>query len=178
MLIVFLKEIFYLTALQYTEFFTSLLLLSKLKIIMSKLAWKIIDNLNPNQIDDLCQMYQQEWWSKGRKIEDVKKMLRCSDIIVALCEPKSYRLIAFARILTDFTYRGFILDVIVASAYRRQGLGRILLETTNNHPQLQAVESLILFCHPEMVDFYQKWGFSESPEDIRLMFGNTVLESR
>lgn len=145
---------------------------------MSKLAWKAIDNLNSNQIDDLCRMYQPEWWSKGRKLEDVQKMLQCSDVIIALWESKSDRLIAFARILTDFTYRGFILDVIVASAYRGQGLGRILLESINNHPQLQAVESLILFCHPEMVDFYQKWGFSETPEDIRLMFGNTVLESR
>ena len=131
----------------------------------------IFADLNEGQIADLCQMYQQEWWSKGRQQADVEKMLEHSDLIIALCHPQSLQLVAFARILTDFVYRGIILDVIVASAYRGKGLGRNLLEAITNHPQLQQVETLILFCQPEMVGFYQKWGFTEGKEDIRLMFG-------
>lgn len=145
---------------------------------MSESTWEIITTLKKDQIAELCQMYQQEWWSKGRQLADIRKMLAHSDLIIALCHSQTHQLMAFARIITDFVYRGLILDVIVASEYRGQGLGKTLLDTITRHPQLQTVETLILFCHPEMVSFYQKWGFTEGKEDIRLMFGKKVLESR
>ena len=140
---------------------------------MSNQQWKTISTLNTRQITNLCQMYQQEWWSKGRQKADVVKMLESSDIIVALCNAQNLELVAFSRVITDFVYRGFILDVIVTPNCRGQGLGRKLLENIINHPQLQKVESLILFCKPEMVGFYQQWDFSEAPADLRLM-GKTV----
>ena len=141
---------------------------------MSQQKWKAIATLSESQITELCQMYQQEWWSQGRKQKDVEKMLEHSDVIIALCDPKTLQLVAFARIITDFVYRGFILDVIVTSAYRGQGLGRKLLEAIVNHPPIKEVETLILFCQPNMVEFYQKWGFSEEIEDIRLMANKTL----
>ena len=141
---------------------------------MNESEWKEIATLNKPQIVELCQMYQQEWWSQGRNPEDVVKMLAHSDLIVALCDLQTDQLVAFSRIVTDFVYRGFILDVIVMQAYRGQGLGRKLLETIINHPQLIEVETLILFCQPNMVEFYQRWGFHEVKKDIRLMFNNTL----
>lgn len=141
---------------------------------MNESEWRAIASLNNPQIVELCQMYQQEWWSQGRKSEDVAKMLAHSDLIVALCDRQTDRLVAFSRIITDFVYRGLILDVIVMQAYRGQGLGRKLLTTIVNHPQLIEVETLILFCQPNMVKFYQQWGFHEGKKDIRLMFNNIL----
>ena len=144
---------------------------------MNSGEWEIISNLTAAQIEDLCVMYEQEWWSKGRQKTDVTKMLENSDVIIALCHARSKVLVAFARIITDYVYRGFILDVIVQSSYRGQGLGKSLIEVIVNHPHLKEVETLILFCQPEMVEFYQKWGFIEAKADISLMFGNKALES-
>lgn len=134
--------------------------------------FEAIESLTGAQIEELCAMYQLEWWSQGRQKPDVLRMLNHSDIIVAFCEPESQKLIAFARILTDYVYRALILDVIVENSYRRRGMGRILMDAIVNHPRLESVEKLILFCLPEMVPFYRKWGFTDNVGNIRLMFAH------
>ena len=44
------------------------------------------DHLTETQIEDLHRMYQSEWWTKGRKLPDVRRMLENSDVIIAFCE--------------------------------------------------------------------------------------------
>ena len=34
--------------------------------------------------------------------------------------------------------------------------------TIAHHPQLQKLEVLMLICTPELVPFYEKWGFTQS----------------
>jgi GNAT superfamily N-acetyltransferase len=125
------------------------------------MTFEAIECLNDDQIEDLYRLYQTEWWSKGRKKADIERMLKHSDLIVAFCEPDSKRLIAFSRILTDYVYRATIFDVIVEASYRGDGLGRILIDTIVNHPDLESVEGLYLYCLPEMIPFYKKWGFTD-----------------
>jgi len=80
-------------------------------------------------------------------------MLKNSDIIVALCEHlrcsvavrTSRQLLEFSRILTDYVYRAFLLDVVIRDNYRQQGLGKILMEAIVNHPDLKEIEGLIFF---------------------------------
>ncbi|MFB8791341.1 MAG: GNAT family N-acetyltransferase [Potamolinea sp.] len=78
-------------------------------------------------------------------------------------------LIGFVRIFTDFVYRAVIFDVIIKQTHRNQGLGKLLLDSVINHPQLQSVEYLGLFCLPEMVPFYQRWGFTTGIAGLQLM---------
>ena len=72
-----------------------------------------IKQLSDEQVIDLFQMYQLEWWSQGRKLPDIRLMLEHSDEIVSFCDSNSKRLVAFARILTDYVYRAIIFDVWV-----------------------------------------------------------------
>ena len=128
-----------------------------------------ISHLNDAQINDLLQMYQVEWWTRGRKHDDIQEMLKHSDEIVAFCDSETGRLVAFARVLTDYVYRGLILDVIVETAYRGRGVGRRLIESLLARPQLAKVERFVLFCLPEMMPFYGKWGFVEIVGSTRPM---------
>ncbi|MGK7925329.1 MAG: GNAT family N-acetyltransferase [Spirulina sp.] len=120
-----------------------------------------ISQLNDAQIDDLLQMYQAEWWTRGRKRADVQEMLKHSDEIFAFCHGETGRLVAFARVLTDYVYRALIFDVIVEPAYRGRGVGRRLMESILTCPELTKVEHFALSCLPEMIPFYEKWGFVE-----------------
>ena len=54
------------------------------------------------QVADLVRLYQSEWWTKGRRESEVHDMLRHCDLIVAVAEASSGRLVGFARVLTDF----------------------------------------------------------------------------
>jgi GNAT superfamily N-acetyltransferase len=133
------------------------------------MMFEVIDRLSDEQLEDLYRMYQAEWWTRGRKKADIENMLEHSDLIVAFCDSQSKQLVAFSRILSDRVYRAFIFDFVVEPSYRGRGLGRILMEAIVNHPDLKSVERLGLICLPEMIPFYQKWGFTDDVGELRLM---------
>ena len=122
--------------------------------------YDVINHLTDEQTDTLVELYQAEWWTKGRRLADVRRMLANSDLIIAYCERENRRLVAFARVLTDYVYKALIFDVIVASAARKQGLGRALLDEIIQHSALSQVHHLELYCAPEMKAFYEQWGFT------------------
>jgi GNAT superfamily N-acetyltransferase len=64
-------------------------------------------------------------------------------------------------VLTDWRYRAYVYDVIVAPDWQGRGLGRVLMDALLAHPRLVAVETIELSCQPEMVAFYRRWGFSD-----------------
>ncbi len=122
--------------------------------------YQIINQLNEAQISELVELYKNEFWSQNRTYQGVVKMLAASDIIITLVDEEE-KLIAFCRVLTDFVYRGVLYDVIVKPSYRKMGFGAKLLNEVLNHPQLKEVENIALFCLPEMMPFYQRWGFTD-----------------
>jgi GNAT superfamily N-acetyltransferase len=125
-----------------------------------------IETLTEAQTVELHALFQDEWWTKGRQLDDVRAMLKGS-LVIAFAEFQTGRLVAFCRLLTDFVYRGMIHDVIVAPPWRGHRLGRRLVEAILNDPRLQRVEVLTLSCVPEMVPFYEKWGFQVLIDDRR-----------
>ena len=100
-----------------------------------------MNRLTGEQIVQLWGMYQGEWWSRGRRLDDVRRAVQHSDLIFAFCDPDTGGLAAFARVLTDFVYKAVIFDVIVAREYRNLGVGRMLLDAiTARGPRADAEE--------------------------------------
>ena len=128
-----------------------------------------VDTLTEAQVEDLHRLYQNEWWTRGRTMEDVRRMLDATKILVGFADPKTDRLIAFARVVTDEIYKALVLDVIVAPAARQMGLGRALMDAVIAHPALAGVRHLELYCRPDMVPFYQRWNFEPAGDDLRFM---------
>jgi predicted N-acetyltransferase YhbS len=96
-------------------------------------------------------------------------MLAESDIIVGLVDEKE-NIIAFTRVLTYSVYRAMIFDVIVKPSHRNMGLGAKLMNELMNHPKLKSIEQFALYCLPEMIPFYERWGFTSDVGEIRLMY--------
>ncbi len=96
-------------------------------------------------------------------------MVEQSDVTVAFCETETRKLVAFSRVLTDYTYKALLLDVIVAAPSRKAGLGRRLMGAVVNHPSLQRVQHIELYCLPELVPFYKQWGFADDLGELRFM---------
>jgi GNAT superfamily N-acetyltransferase len=122
--------------------------------------FQFLNRLTGAHIEQLWRMYQDEWWSRGRNLNDVRRAVEHSDLICAYWDPATGRLAAFARVLTDFVYKAVIFDVIVDRPHRRRGLGRLLLEAVTSQPALLFVEHIELYCRPELVPFYKRWGFT------------------
>ncbi|MGH9202261.1 MAG: GNAT family N-acetyltransferase, partial [Vicinamibacterales bacterium] len=128
-----------------------------------------IDGLTGTQVVELHAMFQKEWWTRGRTLEGVERLLEGSDVIVAFCDPATRRLIAFARVVTDFVYKALVLDVIVEESWRGRGLGARLMDSVVNHAVLDGVKHFELYCKPELAGFYQRWGFAETPPELRFL---------
>ncbi len=128
--------------------------------------YKNISILTDIQVAQLHDLYRYAWWAKERTMDDIYKMLSNSDYIFGICESDSEKLVAFARVLSDRTYRAIVFDVIVAADYRDLGLGASLIEQIVSHPELSKVECIQLFCLTEMISFYEKFGFIQAEQSL------------
>lgn len=142
------------------------------------MRYHVIEALNDKHVEELVALYQSEWWSKDRTLGDVKKMLLNTDILFALIETSSDRLVGFTRVLTDRVYRAIVFDVIVASDKRGKKLGMILMNAVIAHPDLKTIESLELHCLPELEPFYAKWGFARNSSGTRTLRRRAALATR
>jgi len=131
-------------------------------------AFQFLNRLNDSQIEQLCALYQSEFWSRGRKLADVRRAVERSNVVCAFCDQDG-RLVAFSRVLTDFVYKAMIFDVVVAREHREIGLGRRLLDAVLCHPALLFVEHIELYCRPELIPFYEKEGFTADLNQLRFM---------
>jgi GNAT superfamily N-acetyltransferase len=125
--------------------------------------------LTASQVGQLVDLFQSEWWTKGRIRADVEKILNSGGLIFTFVDPQSDDLAAFARVLTDGVYKAMIFDIIVKSTWRNTGLGGRLMETVMNDPAIIKIKHKELYCVEEMVPFYEKWGFTADLAGLNFM---------
>jgi GNAT superfamily N-acetyltransferase len=130
--------------------------------------YRIVEILTESQVSDLMDLYKNEFWSDKRTRQDVVKMLASTDVIIGLVD-ECDRLIGITRVLTDFVYRAMIFDVIIKPTHRKMGLGAKLMDAVLNHPKLQTVEHFYLNCLPNMIPFYERWGFSDDVGEMKFL---------
>ncbi|TPK74084.1 GNAT family N-acetyltransferase [Mesorhizobium sp. B2-4-15] len=113
----------------------------------------------------LYDLYSREWWTNGRQFEDVIRMVEHSDLAVGVCSDGD-QLIGFARVLTDYTFKAMIFDVIVHSDFRGQQLGQAIINRIIGHKTLTEVRSFELYCPDALIPFYNKLGFAKGTASL------------
>jgi predicted N-acetyltransferase YhbS len=86
-------------------------------------------------------------------------MLEGSTEVVAAIEREpdgSCRLVGFTRALSDGAFRAI---VVVGKAHRSGGLNVRLLRELLNRPSIAACRRVDLLSRPELVPFYERFGF-------------------
>ena len=129
---------------------------------------EVIYKLNGAQIQELHILYQSEWWTKIRSLEETQSCVNGSQINIGLIDDEG-SLHAYARVLTDFTFKAMIFDVIVSESYRGKHLGKELITLIKTHKQLLKVKHFELYCLPEMIFYYEKYGFTTNVGQIKFM---------
>lgn len=109
-------------------------------------------------VNELQKLFAQTTWASKRKDQDVKKMLEKLTVFVSIRE--NSKLVGFGRAISDEVYRALLEDIVVDTAYRGQGLGRVIVEHLMN--QLHGIEEVFLNTGPHLEEFYQKYGFSKA----------------
>ena len=127
------------------------------------------DRLEERHVHELHALYQNEWWTRGRTLDETRRVVEHSDLVFAFLDETDGHLVAFARVITDRVFKALVFDVIVAPERRGDGLGPRLLDRILTHPVLTDVKHLELYCLPELVPFYEQLGFSTELGGVRLM---------
>ncbi|MCH4539581.1 GNAT family N-acetyltransferase [Ochrobactrum sp. A-1] len=130
---------------------------------MTDFQW--VEKLAPEQYREFHEFYSKEWWTSERTLDEVTHMLAHCDLLLFCLDAKG-GIAGFVRVLTDFTFKALIFDVIVSEKHRGQGLGQALVERVLNHEKLRRVKSFELYCPERLVPFYQKLGFVKGTSSL------------
>jgi GNAT superfamily N-acetyltransferase len=93
------------------------------------------------------------WWP--HRLPDAIAQMLQRDLAIGAWD--NDQLIGFARAVTDGYFRAYIEDMVVHPLYHRQGLAIQML--TQLIDVLSHIETISLFCTPEVVGLYEQLGF-------------------
>ena len=110
------------------------------------------------EVQELQALFSQTTWASKRENSDVEKLLKYMTVYVSIRE--NDQLIGFGRALSDGVYRALIEDIVVDEAYRKKGLGRVIVEQLII--QLNEIDEVYLNTGPHLEEFYNKFGFKKS----------------
>jgi N-acetylglutamate synthase-like GNAT family acetyltransferase len=102
---------------------------------------------------------EESYWGLGRSKELMEKAINGSAYCFGLYHLKNSerKQIGFARVISDLATFGYLADVFVLGDYRGKGLGKWLIHTIVNHPELKKLRRLTLLSRTP--DFYCDAGF-------------------
>ena len=117
----------------------------------------ITDDRNKVQINEVHRLLRDSYWASDRDKDTIKTTIENSVCFSLFTNGKQ---IGFARVVTDFASVAYLADVIIDSYYRRQGLGKWLLETVLNDPRWSSKFKFL--ATDDAHKLYEKYGFSGS----------------
>ena len=89
--------------------------------------------------------------------ERIAKMYRNSNLVVSAWIDSE--LVGIARSLTDFCYSCYLSDLAVSKAYQHQGVGKKLIELTQE--KISPESMLLLLSAPAAMGYYPKIGLQK-----------------
>ena len=116
-------------------------------------------------LETIQELLSTAYWAPNRPIELTRRAIEHS-LVFGMYD--GARQIGFARLVTDYTFFGYLCDVMIADDYRGQGLGKWLVESILSHPEVQGVRRWLLITR-DAHGLYQQFGFAGLDEPERYM---------
>lgn len=104
------------------------------------------------------QFIANSYWGNGRSLDEVKTTIENSYCFGIYTSDKEQ--IGFARVVTDYIYFGYIMDVIILDKFQGQGYGKILVEHMLNNNTIKNLKTIALKTKDAHL-LYEKFGFNK-----------------
>ena len=117
-------------------------------------------NLKPtNGLNKLQKLLNNNaFWARNRTINDLKKCLANSDVIVSLWVGNE--IVGFGRALTDGIYRGVLWDIVIDQNYQGKGFGKLIVNNLLSSKKIKNIKKLYLMTTNKKL-FYSQLDFIE-----------------
>jgi GNAT superfamily N-acetyltransferase len=137
----------------------------------TKAMVEFAEELSEEQIAEIAELFESEYWTRDRTLEQVRRMVAASTINIAVVrsEGKDQRVVGYVRALSDGVFKAVVCDFVVAKTSRGAGLGKLLMSRLMSHRLMSEVKHVEVACLPEAVSTFKQWGFSESADGLVLL---------
>ena len=117
-------------------------------------------NLKPtsglNKLQKLLD--RNAFWAKSRTIDDLKKCLANSDVIVSVWVGNE--IVGFGRALTDGVYRGVLWDIVIDQNHQGNGYGSLIVRNLLSSKKIKNTKKIYLMTTNKNL-FYSQFDFKE-----------------
>ena len=113
-------------------------------------------------IDAICDFLKRAYWANTRPRERTESAIQNS-LVFGIYDGD--RQIGLARVVSDYSVFAYLCDVFVHEDYRAHGLGKWLIQTIMEHPDLREMRRWALVTN-DAHGLYKQFGFPslEAPE--------------
>ena len=117
-------------------------------------------NLKPNHgLIKLQKLLDNNtFWAQSRTINDLKKCLANSDVVISLWVGNE--IVGFGRALTDGIYRGVLWDIVIDANHQGKGFGTLILKNLLSSKKIKKTKKLYLMTTNKKL-FYSQFDFEE-----------------
>ena len=98
------------------------------------------------------------FWAKDRTINDLKKCLANSDVIISVWVGNE--IVGFGRALTDGIYRGVLWDIVIDQKHQGKGFGTLIVTNLLSSKKIKNTKKLYLMTTNKK-RFYSQFDFEE-----------------
>ena len=98
------------------------------------------------------------FWAKSRTINDLKKCLANSDVIISLWVGNE--IVGFGRALTDGIYRGVLWDIVIDRNHQGKGFGSLIVKNLLSSKKIKNTKKIYLMTTNKKI-FYSQFEFKE-----------------
>ena len=117
-------------------------------------------NLKPtNGLNKLQKLLDNNaFWAKNRTINDLKKCLAKSDVVISIWVDKE--IVGFGRALTDGIYRGVLWDIVIDQNHQGKGFGKLVVNSLLSSKEIKNTKKIYLMTTNKKL-FYSQMDFEE-----------------
>jgi len=111
-------------------------------------------------VEEIVALYQAGgWWRESRDNRNrIEAMIRGSFCFMTARLPGG-SIIGMGRVISDGASDAYIQDVVVLPSYRRQGIGRELIQRLTQHCLKHKIGWIGLVAEPGTAGFYKQLGY-------------------
>lgn len=119
-------------------------------------------------IDTICDFLTRAYWANTRPRERTERAIRNSLVFGVYDGEKQ---IGLARVISDYSIFAYLCDVFIHEDYRAHGLGKWLIQTILEHPDLKDMRRWVLVTN-DAHGLYKQFGFTtiEDPDHWMQLF--------
>lgn len=125
-------------------------------------AYRISAERSEMDVEAIHAYLSRSYWAAGVPVDVVRRSVEnslCFGVFQGTMQ------VGFGRVVTDLATFGYLADVYILEAHQKRGLGKRLISSIMDHPDLRGLRRMLLATR-DAHQLYAKFGFTAlgSPE--------------